>query len=157
MRCADCPEPCPAGRAQRFPAPEGQMGGMVPAQQDMSTAEPQLRKPGQGYAKHPKLHPKGSAKAKITEGRRQELSIALQVLHTFVCWRCPQPWASSPRARGADCPGGCPRSPSSGAPPESQEQSLPCASPCRTQNNLRVSAGQEQLKKQRITAIPEAM
>lgn len=67
---------------------------------------------------------------KIAKGRRHD---NLRYF-TFVYWRFLQLWVSSPTERGAGCPGGCPRSPSSDAPPEILGRSLPGASPWRRQN-----------------------
>lgn len=38
---------------------------------------------------------------------------------TSACWRSPPLWAASPTAPAAGCPGGCPQSPNSDAPPGS--------------------------------------
>lgn len=41
---------------------------------------------------------------------------------TSACWRSPPLWAASPTAPAAGCPGGCPQSPHSDAPPGSRGQ-----------------------------------
>lgn len=155
---------CSAGRAQRVPS--------CSPWHSSTSAQPEVRWslhrlcPGWGrqhrvMCKASKVTPKRLCQGKNHSGKDTasgEIFISpARCCHTFVCWRFPQPWASTPTARGADCPGGCPQSPSSDAPPESQGQSLPCASPCRRQNQPGGQWWTGMAEKQRITAIPEAM